>query len=136
MKEISTPLSDCITQLAKNNSPETYLRFIQTFLASRVGIIVKGASTVVANGYETGREKLSAALGTTPDGRRMALACADRAVFLQRFNRPFNAEIDGISLLKMALADPQCSGIMINSAASEHTAVILREQIPQILAKT
>jgi hypothetical protein len=34
----------------------------------------------------------------------------------------------------MAVANPGCEGVMINSAASEHTVTILRKQIPELIA--
>jgi hypothetical protein len=79
---------------------------------------------------------LSAAMSHTPDGKKTLLACADRAVFIQRFKQPFNAEMGALALLKMAWANPDCEGIMVNSAASEHRVVIPRNHIAALIART
>jgi hypothetical protein len=49
---------------------------------------------------------------------------------------PFNAEIGALALLNMAMANPECDGITVNSAASEHTVVIPRTRIAALIAKT
>jgi hypothetical protein len=134
MSDASTPLSDCISRLVKHHTPENYAHFIRLFMQSRLGIIVQGVPAGASGEHTAGRNQVSAALGVAPDGKKMLLACADRAVFVERFNRPFNAEVDAASLLKIALANPGCEGVMINSAASEHTVTILRTQIPKLIA--
>lgn len=135
MKDTPTPLSDAITRLVEQHTPGNYAQFIRIFMDSRLGIIVQGIPPGASGEYTAGKNnEMSAALGIAPDGKRMLLACADRAVFVQRFKRPFNAEIDAVSLLKMAVANPGCEGVMINSAASEHTVTILRKQIPELIA--
>jgi hypothetical protein len=133
MTGATIPLSDSITRLVGRNTPEHYADFIRVFMDSRLGIIVQGVPAGAKGEFTAGQNQVSAALGMTPDGKKMLLACAGRAVFVQRFNRPFNAEIDAPSLLTMALANPSCEGVMINSAASEHTVTILRAQIPELM---
>jgi hypothetical protein len=63
----------------------------------------------------------------------LLLACADRATFVQRFPQAFNAEVDTAALMKMALANPDCEGIMVNSATSEHRILILRDRIVKLI---
>ena len=80
-----------------------------------------------------GKNELTAAMGSTPDGKKMLLACADRATFVQRFPQAFNAEVDAVALMKMALANPDCEGIMVNSATSEHRILILHDRIVKLI---
>jgi hypothetical protein len=82
-----------------------------------------------------GKNELTVAMSGTPDGKKMILACADRAAFVQRFTQPFNAEIGATALLKMAWSNPDCEGIMVNSAASEHRILIPRKHIADLIAK-
>lgn len=55
---------------------------------------------------------------------------------VQRFTQPFNAEVGAAALLKMALANPNCEGIMINSATSEHRILVPRKRIAELIART
>jgi hypothetical protein len=136
MPDSSTPLSDCITRCIEQDTRENYEHFLHFFLGSQLGVILQGIPQGVSGQVVAGKNELSAAMGSTPDGKRMLLACADRAVFLQRFKRPFNAEIGAVALLKMVLANPQCEGIMINSAVSEHTILIPHGRVTQLIART
>jgi hypothetical protein len=52
-------------------------------------------------------------MSIAPDGKKTLRACADRAVFEQRFKQPFNAEMGALALLKMAWSNPDCEGIMV-----------------------
>jgi hypothetical protein len=137
MPDSATPLSDCISLCsAQDTVVEDYEHFLRVFLGSQLGVILRGIPPGSSDEHIPGKNELAPAVGITPDGKRMLLACADRAIFVQRFGGPFNAEMDAVALLKTALADPDCEGIMINSAASEHTIVILRDRIVELLART
>ncbi|HKW35302.1 MAG TPA: SseB family protein [Candidatus Acidoferrum sp.] len=135
MPDSSTPLSDWITRCIEQNTRENYEHFLQVFLGSQLGVILQGIPQGASGQVVVGKNELSAAMSSTPDGKRMLLACADRAVFVQRFKRPFNAEMGAVALLKMALANPRCEGIMINSAASEHTILIPRVRVAELIAR-
>lgn len=135
MQDSPTPLSDCISRYVERASSENYDNFLRAFLSSQLGVILTGLPQGISGKYVAGKDELSAAMSHTPDGKKMLLACADRAVFVQRFNRPFNAEIGAVALLKMAWANPGCEGVMVNSAASEHSVVIPRNHIAALLAK-
>ena len=56
----------------------------------------------------------------------MALAFADPAVFVRRFGRRFNAEMAGEALLATIVLNPECEGILVNSALAEISVVIDR----------
>ena len=135
MLDSPTPLSDRISCLLARNTPENYEEFLRVFLASQLGVIVQGFSKESSGQFVAGRNELTAAMSATPDGRKVLLACADRAVFVQRYKAPFNAEVSAVSLLKMALANPNCEGIMINSAASEHSYVIPRDRVTEVIRR-
>jgi len=131
----STPLSDCISRCSAEDTAENYEHFLRVFLGSQLGVVMKGIPPGSAE-YIPGKNELAAAVGVTPDGKKMLLACADRSIFVQRFGGPFNAETDAAAVLKLALVTPDCEGILINSAASEHTIVIPRARIDELLART
>lgn len=118
-------------------TPENYEHFLEVFLRSQLGIIVaKGIPQGTLGQYVAQKNELAAAMGSTPDGKTMLLCCADRAEFVRRFARPFNAEFGAVPRLKMALARPNGDGIMMNSATSEHTIVIPRKRIAELIART
>jgi hypothetical protein len=132
----STPLSDCISRYAARATPENYETFLRVFLGSQLGLILTGNRQEVSEQYVAGKNELHAAMSTAPDGKKTLLACADRGIFVQRFKQPFNAEMGAVGLLKMAWANPDCEGIMVNSAASEHRVVIPRNHIAALIAKS
>jgi len=133
MARSSTLLSDCITRCIEQDTRENYENFLQVFLGSQLGVILKGIPQGISGQYVAGNNQITAAMGTTPDGKKMLLACADRASFVQRFPQAFNAEVDAVALMKMALANLDCEGIMVNSATSEHRILILRERIVKLI---
>jgi hypothetical protein len=133
MEQSSTLLSDCITRCIEQDTRQNYEHFLQVFLGSQLGVILKGIPQGLSGQYVAGKNELTAAMGSTPDGTKMLLACADRATFVQRHPQAFNAEVDAIALMKMALANRDCEGIMINSATSEHRILILRDRIVKLI---
>ena len=136
MPESSTPLSDCISRYVEQGTRENYEQFLTVFMNSQLGVIVQGAPEGTSGQYVAGKNELRVSMSTTPDGKRMVLACADRAIFVRRFAQPFNAEVGAMALLKIASSNPDCEGIMVNSAASEHTVAIPRKQILELIART
>ena len=128
----ATPLSDLITLNIKTNTKENIERFAKAFMTAKVGVLAtvpKGAAGTQVAG------KGEIALGPTrlPDGRIMILAAADPPAFERRFGRPFNAEMDGLSVMKTVLLNPACEGILVNSAASEHSMILERALIQQLV---
>ena len=135
MPESSTPLSDCISRYAQQGTRENYEQFLRVFLGSQLGVIVEGIPQGTSGQYVARKDELTVAMSIAPDGKKTVLACADRAVFVQRFRQQFNAEVGAATLLKIAWSNPDCEGIMVNSAASEHRIVIPRNHIEELMAK-
>ena len=135
MPESSTPLSDCISRCAEQDTRENYEQFLRVFLGSQLGVIVHGIPEHTSGQYSAGRNELTVAMSVAPDGKKTVLACAERAIFVQRFPQPFNAEVGASALLNIAWSNPQCEGIMVNSAASEHRIVIPRKDIADLIAR-
>jgi|SRR5215469_10060960 len=135
MHESLTPLSDCISRYAEHDTRENYEQFLRVFVGCRLGVIVHGVPQGASGQYVAGKNELTVAMSIAPDGKKTVLACADRAIFVQRFRQPFNAEVDAATLLQIAMSSPDCEGIMVNSAASEHRVVIPRNHIEGLIAK-
>ncbi|MBZ5687496.1 MAG: SseB family protein [Acidobacteriia bacterium] len=134
MLESSTPLSDCISRYSEQGTRENYEQFLRVFLGSQLGVIVEGIPQGTSGQYVAGKNELTVAMSIAPDGKKTVLACADRAIFVQRFAQQFNAEVGAAALLKIAWSNPDCEGIMVNSAASEHRIVIPRKHIAELIA--
>lgn len=131
-----TPLSDLITRALEDASGEHMRAFHDAFLRSRVGVVASGLPDDADGVYRTtAADRVGLARMATPDGRVMLLACADREVFIRRFHDRFNAEVVGRELAAVALANPDCAGILVNSAASFHSIAIDREQLAALLAQ-
>lgn len=135
MLESSTPLSDCISRCVKQDTRENYQQFLRVFLDSRLGVIVQGIPQGTSGQHLAGKNELTVAMSIAPDGKKTVLACAERAIFVQRFPQSFNGEVDAAALLKIAWSNPDCEGIMVNSATSEHRIVIPRIDIAELIAK-
>ena len=56
----------------------------------------------------------------------MVLAFADPEAFARRFGRPFNGGMTGAALLAAVLANPECAGVLVNSALAEVSVAIDR----------
>lgn len=134
MPQSPTPLSDCISRYVDQGTSENYAKFIEVFLCSNLGVIVTGVPPGNVGQYVASKNELAVAMSNTPDGKKMVLACADRAVFVRRFSKLFNAEVGAPALLKIAWSNPECEGIMLNSAASEHRILIVRKEISELIA--
>lgn len=61
------------------------------------------------------------------------LACPDREAFVQRFNPSYNTEMLGRDVARAAVQHPACTGVLINSAAIEHSILFDRTQIAAML---
>ncbi|MCA9679155.1 MAG: SseB family protein [Kofleriaceae bacterium] len=130
----ATPLSDAITEVLQGQTPALYARFLEVFARSRLGVIVHGLAAGADGTVMVLRGEARCAMIKHPDGRGMVLACSDREVFVTRFDRPFNAELDAAELMKVALHNPDCAGILINNATSEHSIVVERATIERLVA--
>jgi hypothetical protein len=49
-------------------------------------------------------------------------------------NQGFNADTDAPSVFQTILANPDCQGMLINSAASEHSLVVDRAKVEELVA--
>lgn len=113
-----TPLSDRM-DLA-GSSDDHYREFLREFGRSKLGVLAQ-------------RSPFSVGLIKGPDGGKVILAFADPPAFIQRFGQKFNAEMAGVDLLKTALANPDCQGVLVNSAKQEISVLIQRRTAQQLL---
>jgi hypothetical protein len=122
-----TPLSDLIAAHVANGSPETWAEFLTGFCKSQVGVGVVGVPPdAVGEFVSTTDRPLSVHLTRHAGGRLMALAFADPVAFAARFGRPFNAGLTGHALLATVMLNPNCAGVLVNSALAELSVVIDR----------
>ncbi|MEV4465111.1 hypothetical protein AB0J51_15970 [Micromonospora echinofusca] len=127
-----TPLSEVMSEHAETKTPESYERFLRLFRASTVGIV---ATEVPAHGY-LASGNLGAGRTTHGDGRPRVLAYADPGAALRNFGPRFNAGVSGEVLLQMAAADPDCAGVLVNSAICEISLVISKPTAQSLTAPT
>jgi hypothetical protein len=118
-----TPLSDVMSEHAETRTPESYERFLRLLRASTVGIVATGALAHDEQGYFADGD-LGAGRTTHGDGRPRVLAYADPEAALRNFGPRFNAGVSGEVLLQMAATDPNCEGVLVNSALSEISLVV------------
>ena len=122
-----TPLSDLIAAHVASRSSQTWTRFLDGFRKSQVGVVAVGAPEGVAAEFVTTADRpVSVGLTTNAEGRRMALAYADPAAFAVRYGRSFNAALIGDALLATVMLNPECQGVLVNSALAEISVVIDR----------
>ncbi|MCU0686175.1 MAG: hypothetical protein MUF34_28670 [Polyangiaceae bacterium] len=141
MGESATPLSELIERCLEPQNDEAdtanFERFLQAFAGSRLGVIVVGNLQGAKRGesYVTREGQASCATVTLPGNKLMLLACADRPSFLRKFARRFNADVDARTLITIALANPSCQGIMLNSALSDRSIALARTLLPGLLER-
>lgn len=106
------------------SGPGTYDRFLALFRDSVIGIVGIGTVThdeqdqaVTGSGFAAGRT-------THGDGKPRILAFADPDAASQAPGSQCNAGISGRVLLQMAAADPDCMGVLVNSATHPISLVI------------
>jgi SseB protein N-terminal domain len=118
-----SPLSDALAAYAGNRTDENWDRFIGVFRNAIVGAVGSGPADA------EGRSGAGFGLGRTThgDGRPRILTFADPPVYARTFGRRFNVGVPGSVLLEMAAGDPDCAGILVNSATGETSVVISQE---------
>ena len=129
-----TPLSDVMAEHAQTGSQQSYDRFVELFRRSVVGIMVDGLPDVADEQQEGEQQQeeviadgeMSARSTTHGDGLSRILAYADPEVFLVNYGPRFNAGVPGEILLGMAASDPECEGVLVNSATQEVSLVIAK----------
>ena len=123
----NTPLSDMITAHSANGSSETWAQFLEGFRQAQLGVIAIGLPAGATGKHSSSAgQALSVGLTLHASGRPMALAFADPIAFAARFGQPFNATMFGNALLKTMLHNPECAGVLVNSAVAEVSVVIDR----------
>lgn len=131
---LPTPLSDALTRALHDPTGAAMKAFAQAFLTAQVGIMASGLPRGAEGARHGTRDQpFQLSLGRAPDGRMVLLACADREAFVQRFNPSYNAEMLGRDVARTALQHPACEGVLVNSAASEHSILFDRGQIAAML---
>jgi hypothetical protein len=113
-----------MSEHAATGTPESYERFLALFRGSTVGIVAVGTPASDSRGRFIADGGIGAGRTTHGDGRPRILAYADPEVALRNFGPRFNAGLSGEVLLQMAANDPDCDGILVNSATSEISLVI------------
>jgi len=129
-----TPLSDLMAEHADTKSPESYARFLALFRDSVVGIVAIGEVVEDAHGRSAAGDNLAAGRTTHGDGKPRLLAYADPEVATQRPDAQVNAGVSGQVLLRMAVGDPECVGILVNSATGPISLVISDAEAEALVA--
>jgi hypothetical protein len=131
---IGAPLSELMELLGSTGSEEHYLRFVHEFRRSTLGVVAEGAPKGTEGAVKSSdRHPISLGSSVDEKGREVLLAFADPPAFAQRFGRPFNADTVGESMLETVLINPECHGILVNSAIKEVSAIIDRDTIERLL---
>ncbi|WP_033337417.1 SseB family protein [Catenuloplanes japonicus] len=119
-----SPLSDALAAYAGNRTDENWTAFVAVFRNSIVGAVGSGPVD------ENGRSRPGFGVGRTTagDGRPRILTFADPPIYARRFGQVFTVGVPGSVLLEMAAGDPDCAGILVNSALEESSVVITREE--------
>lgn len=129
-----TPLSDLIAANIASGSAENWGRFLDGFRKAQLGVVAIGDTPSAAGEFVTTRER-PVAVGLTrhANGRRMALAFADPEAFAAQFGPRFNATMAGEALLAAVLFNPECEGVLVNSALAEVSVIIDRATAESLL---
>lgn len=136
MASSKTPLSDLIAAHSARGAPETWASFLDGFRTSQVGVLALGVPVgTVGDFVSTAEQPMSVGLTTHAGCRQMALAFADPEVFAARFGRPFNAAISGEALLATVLLNPECAGVLVNSALAQVSVVIDRAMTESLMRR-
>jgi hypothetical protein len=112
-----SPLSDAMAEYAQNNTSDAFARFLSLFRSTTVGFVAVGAPSPSGGDVGAGRT-------TYGDGLTRILAYADPEVAWRNFGPRFNAGMSGEVFLQMAATDPECHGILVNSATQEISVII------------
>ncbi len=129
-----SPLSDLLAAHLASGSPECWAQFLDQFRKSQVGVVATGVEAGTAGDFaSTANRPLSVGLTQHAGGRPMVLAFADPKVFAARFGRSFNAALAGEALLATVLRNPDCAGVLVNSALAEVSAVIDRATVQSLV---
>ena len=130
-----TPLSDLIDGYEAAGTEESYSSFLDAFRSAKVGVMAFGAPSGTASDFKSSKEvPLRVGLSEDGEGRSVVLAFADPRAFIQNFGMQCNAEMMGEDVLRTVLESPNCYGVRVNNAKSEHSVLIPRETATFILS--
>jgi hypothetical protein len=128
-----TPLSDLVEAYAADRSPERFSLFVEAFRRSEVGVVAVGTLPRTPGKHvSTAEAPVSVGLTRHAGGKPMVLAFADPAAFAKRFGAKFNAGMNGDALLATAFLNPDCAGVLVNSALTESSVVISRSHADRL----
>jgi hypothetical protein len=122
------PLSALMAQVySRPDDDDIYYQFAVAFSRSVVGVIAVGVTAGAAGRVEsTSEHPFSLGPSVLPDGSLGLLTFADPSVFRRQYGESFNAEMDGMDVLRTVEANPDCGGVQVNSALSETSMIISR----------
>lgn len=135
MSDDATPLSDLLKPVIDGGGSRELEAFYAALLAAEVGVIVHGIPEHRTGRFRVGAGEMTMPRFGTPDGRAAIKACADPRVFARRFDPSVNAFMRGREVLEMVLKVPDADGLLVCSAASFHSLMIPREDIPRLLER-
>jgi hypothetical protein len=130
----ATPLSDLIQSFHEARGGEDFEAMLALFLTSQIGIhavnVPQGlqGQTVISKG-----EGIGLANTTHGDGKKRIVAFADPQEFIKRFGAKCNGEMLGGELIKVALHNTDCHGVLLNSARSEISTLLSRSVLEGLL---
>jgi hypothetical protein len=130
-----TPLSDVMAEHLDTGTAESYERFLALFRGSVVGIVAIGTPAQDPNGRFFADGNLGAGMTTYGDGQQRLLAYADPEAALRNFGPRFNAGLSGEVLLQMAVTNPECEGILVNSATHEISVIISGPTVRSLISE-
>ena len=134
MTTSETPLSDLMSPFIAGGGPRELEAFHRAFLDAEVGLIVHGLPSKHEGWYRVdAHDGVTMPAFATPDGQAMVRVCADPKVFVERYDPRINARMRGRDALEMTLKMSDMQGAMVCSAASVHSIVIPRAEIPRLL---
>ncbi|WP_432980431.1 hypothetical protein [Dactylosporangium sp. CA-233914] len=129
------PLSDVMAEHADTETSESYERFVALFRTSTIGIVGVGTLAQDDQGRFIADGDFGAGRTTHGDGRSRILAFADPEAAIRNFGPRFNTGVSGEVLLQMAATDPDCAGVLVNSATREISLVISQATAESLLAE-
>ena len=107
---------------------QIFPRIMKAFLRSKVSIQTAGGiNETGSNIVSTNADPLQFQFADAHDGRPRLLARADPPLYDMRYSGEFNSVVNGNEILKIAIANPDCAGIYLNSALNESGMIISRE---------
>ncbi len=123
-----TQLSTLIEDLQASWSTEKLEMLLHTFRQTTVGINAFNVpKEYLGMTVQTESEGITLGSTTHGDGKSRVMAYADPRQFIAKFGQKFNGEMLGEEVIRVALHNPSCVGILLNSAFSEISVAIDRE---------